>query len=182
MNAFSLQTKVIAGVVLALAVVLLAYCEKRSGIQIGQVEQKITASAEHVKHIEAAVAAVDRETKVEVARAATKRSDYHAARAKVQLKGDSVIADGQRVELPSVAAALAKADTMSRQDSTAIKAQARSDTLEHVLVGALNDHVDLLQEEKRPRCSATCGIVVGTVGTALVVVIAVKVIQALGHK
>jgi hypothetical protein len=84
--------------------------------------------------------------------------------------------------MPSVAAALTKADTMSVQDSTAIGKQARSDTLKTVLVGALDHHVDLLQEEKEPRIGLKTGIAIGVVGTAAVVIIAVKIIKALGHR
>jgi hypothetical protein len=178
----SLRTKIVAGVVLAIAVVVLAYCERRAGIQVGQVEQKIVASGERVKQLEAAVAAVDKETAVQVEKSTTKRTEYRAARAKVEVKGDSVIADGQRVDMPSVAAALIKGDAMGTQDSTAIREQARSDTLQHVLVGALDHHVDLLQEEKRPRFGTKTGIAIGVVGTVGVVYVAVRIIKAVAHK
>jgi hypothetical protein len=91
------------------------------------------------------------------------------------LKGDTVIADGQTVVLPSVANLVRVADSRGEQDSTSLAKQ-------NLLIAGLDHHVDLLQEAKRPRCSTKCGIVIGTAATVTVVVIAVKIIRAVGHR
>jgi hypothetical protein len=182
MVAVSVRAKILAGVAIAIVIVVFGFCERQSGKKIGALNQKVVASAARVKSAELAVRAADPVAKAEVEKSVTKRANYHEARATVEVKGDSVFADGQRVDMPSVAAALEKADTMSTQDSTAIREQARSDTLKTALVGALNDHVDLLQEEKRPRIGMKTGIAIGVVGTCAVVYIAVKIIRAVGHR
>jgi hypothetical protein len=182
MNAFSLRTKIFAGVGLAIAVAVFGFCERRAGVQVGALDQKIVASAARVKQTETAVAAADQETKVEVKKLVTKNADYQGARAKVELKGDTVVADGQSVVMPSVAAALVKADSLSVQVAPTVIKQTRSDSLQKVLAGALNDHIDLLQKEKKPRIGVKTGIAIGVVGTVGVVYIAVKIIRAIGHK
>jgi hypothetical protein len=182
MSPLSLKTKIIAGAGVVIVLAVCGWCIRRDGIKLGQVEQKIVASAERVKNIETAVATADQETKVETKKLVTKNADYRSARSKVEVKGDSVIADGQRLEMPSVALALTKADTLSNQVMPTVEKQARSDTLQHALVGALNDHVDLIQQEKRPRFGTKTGIAIGVVGTIAVVYIGVRIIQALGHK
>lgn len=164
----SLQQKIIAGVAIAIAVLVFGWCQRREGQKVGAIDQEIHASAVVVKAQKADVA-------VEIKKSVTKRAEYHAARAKVELKGDTVVADGQTVVMPSVAAALVKADSMSAQDSTSIAKQ-------NLLVGALDHHVDLLQEAKRPRFGTKTGIAIGVVGTAAVVYLAVKIIKAVAKR
>lgn len=178
----TLQQKILAGVLVVIAIAVFGWCQRREGVKTGALNQEIVTSTAAVKDLKLEAVVVDKAAQVEVKKSVAKRADYQAARAKVELKGDTVIADGQSIVLPSVAAALVKADTMSVEDSTAIAKQARSDTLKTVLVGALDHHVDLLEEAKRPRCSVKCGVVIGTVTTVAVVIIAVKIIRAVGHK
>lgn len=177
-----LRTKIIAGVAIAIAVVVLAYCERRAGKSIGALSQKIVASSARVNEIETTVAAADAETRVEVKKLVTKNADYRGARANIELKGDTVVADGQRVELPSVVAALVKADSLSAQVPPTVVKQTRSDSLQNVLVGALDHHIDLLEEAKKPRIGVKTGVVIGVVVTVGVVYIGVKIIRAIGHK
>lgn len=182
MKYLTLRNKIIAGVAIAIAVLVFGWCQRREGVKQGQLDQKITASAEKVEDLKLEAALVDADAKVEVKKAIAKRPEYRAARAKIEVKGDTVIADGQSVVLPSLADFVKVADSGHAQDSTAIDKQARSDTLQKVLVGALDDHVDLLQEAKRPRFGTKTGIAIGVVGTAAVVYVAVKIIRVLGHR
>lgn len=177
-----LRALIVAVVALAIAGLVLAYCERSAGRSIGALSQKIVASTARVKSIETAVAAAVADTKVETKKLVTKDADYQGARAKVALKGDTVIADGESVVLPSVAAALVKADSLSVQVAPTVVKQTRSDSLQNVLFGAYREHVDLLQEEKKPRIGLKTGIAIGVVATVGVVYLGVKIIRALGHK
>lgn len=164
----SLRTWIVAGVGILIAFALFGFCERRAGKEEGAIKQEIKESAVVVK-------ARKQESAIEVKKSVAKRAEYHAARAKVEVKGDTVIADGQTVVMPSVANLVKVADARGDQDSTSI-------TKQDLLVGALSDHVDLLQKEKSPRCGKKCGIVIGVVGTAGVVYVAVRIIKALAHK
>jgi hypothetical protein len=168
MKTLSLHQKIIAGVALVVAVAVFGWCQRREGQQLGAINQEIKASA-------VVVQAQKVDAGVEVRKSVAKRTEYHAARAKVEIKGDTVIADGQTVVLPSVANLIKVADSRGAQDSTSLAKQ-------NLLIGSLDHHVDLLQEAKRPRCSTKCGIVIGTAVTVTVVVIAVKVLRAVSHK
>jgi hypothetical protein len=163
MKTLSLQQKIIAGVAILIAVAVFGWCQRREGQKVGAVDQEIKAAAVVVTARKAAAG-------VELKKSVAKRAEYHAARAKVELKGDTVIADGQSVFLPSVANLVKVADSRGEQDSTSIAKQ-------NLLIGSLDHHVDLLQEAKRPRCSTKCGIVIGTAATVTVVVVVAKVIQ-----
>lgn len=182
MKPLSLRTKIIAGVAAVVLLSVFGWCEHRAGVKVGALDQKIVASAARVKSIETAVAAADQETKVEVNKLVAKNADYRGARAKVELKGDTVIADGQSIVLPSVAAALVKADSLSIQVPPTVVKQTRSDSLNTVLVGALDHHIDLVEELHKPRIGVKTGIAIGVVGTAAVVVIAVKIIRAVARR
>lgn len=178
----TLEEKVIAGVAILLVVIFGAWWIHRDGEKAGAVDQEIKASAVVVTAAKADVAAARAAAKVEVAKLVTKRTDYRAARAKIEVKGDSVIADGQRVDMPSVAAAIARADTVSDQIPPTLAKETRSDTLQAVLAGALDHHVDLLQEEKKPRIGLKTGVAIGVVGTVAVVYIGIRIIRAVAHK
>jgi hypothetical protein len=178
----TLQTKIIAGVAIAIAVLVFGWCQRREGAKTGALNQEVKMSAVVVSAAKADVAVAAADAKVETKKLVAKNEDYRSSRSKVEIKGDSIFADGQRLELPSVALALTKADTLSDQVLPTVAKQARSDTLQKVLVGALDRHVDLIQEEKRPRIGMKTGIAIGVVGTCAVVYIGVRIIQALGHK
>jgi hypothetical protein len=162
------RTKIVAGVAVAIALAVFGFCERRAGQQIGAVNQELKASA-------IVVTAERADAVVEVKKSVAKRAEYNAARAKVELKGDTVIADGQSVVLPSVANFVKVADSRGVQDSTSLAKQ-------DLLVGGLDHHIDLLEEAKKPRCSTKCGLVIGAAVTVTVVVIAVKIIKAVGHR
>lgn len=164
----SLRTWILAGVVAAIALAVFGFCERRAGKQEGAVNQEIKASAVVVKARKADAA-------IEVKKSVTKRAEYNAARAKVEVKGDTVVADRQSAVMPSVAALVKVADARGSQDSTSIAKQ-------DLLVGALSDHVDLLQQEKKPRIGFKTGVALGVVATGVVVYVAVKIIKAVGHK
>jgi hypothetical protein len=168
MKALSLKQKILVGVAIAIAVAVFGWCQRREGQQLGAINQEIKASA-------VVVQAERTGAGVEVKKSVAKKAEYHAVRAKVELKGDTVIADGQTVVLPSVANLVRVADSRGDQDSTSLAKQ-------NLLIAGLDHHVDLLQEAKRPRCSTKCGIVIGTAATVTVVVIAVKIIRAVGHR
>lgn len=164
----SSKQKIIGVVVIVVAFGVFGFCQRREGQQLGAINQEIKASA-------IVVQAQKAEAGVEIKKSVAKRTEYHAARAKVELKGDTVIADGQAIVLPSVANLIKVADSRGAQDSTSLAKQ-------NLLIGSLDHHVDLLQEAKRPRCSTKCGIVIGTAATVTVVVIAVQIIKAVGHR
>jgi hypothetical protein len=164
----TMRQKIIGAAVIIIGVALFGWCEKRSGIQSGALSQEIKASAVVVNARKADVA-------VQLKKSVAKRAEYKAARAKVTVKGDTVIADGQSVVMPSVANLVKIADSRGEQDSTSMAKQ-------DLLVGALDHHVDLVQEMKKPRIGVKTGIAIGVVGTVAVVYIGVKIIKALGHK
>lgn len=168
MKTLSLKQKILAGVAIAITVGVFGWCQRREGQQLGAINQEIKASAVVVKAQRVAAGA-------EVKKSIAKKAEYHAARAKVELKGDTVIADGQTVVLPSVARLVKVADSRGAQDSASLAKQ-------NLLIAGLDHHVDLLQEARRPRCSTKCGVVIGTATTVTVVVIAVKILRAVGHR
>jgi hypothetical protein len=168
MKTLSLQQKIVAGVAIAIAVAVFGWCQRREGQKAGAINQEIRASAVVVQAQKADVA-------VDLKKSVAKRTEYHAARAKVEVKGDTVIADGQSIVMPSVANMVKVADSRGDQDSTSMRKQ-------DLLIAGLDHHIDLVEEMKKPRCSRTCGIVIGTAATVTVVVIAVKIIRAVGHK
>lgn len=169
---------VVAG---AVAIAVFGWCQKRSGISIGAQDQRIQTAAAGVQELKLEKVIVDQVAAEEVKKSDRIRPERRAARAKVEIRGDTVIADEQTIVLPSVASLIRVDDRQSAQDSTSIKAQARSDSLGKILVAGLDKHVDLLEEAKRPRCSRTCGIVIGTVGTVAVVYVVAKVVAAIRH-
>ena len=168
MKKLSLKQKLVAGVAIAIAIAVFGWCQRREGQKVGAVNPELKANAVVVQAQKADVV-------VEVKKSVAKRKEYHAARAKVELKGDTVIADGQAVVLPSVADLVKVADSRGEQDSTSIAKQ-------NLLIASLDHRVDLLQEMKRPRCSRKCGVVIGVAGTAAVVYVAVRIIQATGRR
>lgn len=164
------RKRILAGALVLVALAVFGFCERRAGVKAGAVDQEIKASAIVVK---AARADVDVELKKSIA----KRKEYHAARAKIQVKGDTVVADGQSVVLPAVAGFVRVADSRGDQDSTSIRKQ-------DLLVAATDHHVDLVQEMKKPRCGKNCGIAIGVVGTVGTVYVVFRVIDAIAkaHK
>lgn len=164
----SLWRKILAGAVIAIAIGVFGWCQRRDGEKAGAVNQEIKASAIVVTARKAAVA-------TELEKSVAKRVEYHTARAKVELKGDTVIADGKTVELPSVASLITVADARGAQDSASLAKQ-------NLLVSSLDHHVDLLAEAKRPRCSTKCGIVIGTATTLTLVVVVSKIVRAISHR
>lgn len=178
----SLRTWILAGAGLLIIFAVFGFCQRRAGKQEGAVNQKIVASAERVKSIEVAVDKADKAAGVETKKLVTKNADYRAARTKVETKGDTVISDGQTVVMPSAAAALKRADSLSAQVTPTVVEHARSDSLKTVLVGALSDHVDLLQQEKKPRIGFKTGVALGVVATGVTVYVAVRIIKALAHR
>ncbi|MFL5481126.1 MAG: hypothetical protein ACJ8AK_02970 [Gemmatimonadaceae bacterium] len=177
MNVFSLRNKIIAGVAAIIILAACGWCIRRDGVKAGELGEKIAATAEKAKQLEAALAAANESADVETQKLVAKDSDYRAARSKVETKGDSVIADGKRVELPSVVAALVKADSLSIQVPPTVVKEAAKDTLQNLLVGTLNDHVDLLEQKKEPRFGTKTGVVIGVVGTTVAVYITYRVIK-----
>lgn len=178
----TLRQKITAGVVAIAILGVAGWCIRRDSFNAGRVDQRLETSATAVKHLTIEKVVVDKAADVEVKKSIAKRPEYRAARAKIEIQGDSVFADGQRLELPSLADFVKVADARAGQDSTTIVKQAEARSKGDILVGALTSHVDLLQEVKKPRCSRKCGVVIGVAGTAVVVIIAVKIIQAVGHR
>lgn len=161
--------------------IVLSFCSRRNGIEIGAQDQRIQTAATDVKELKLEKVIVDQVAEKEVAKSDRIRPERRAARAKVEIRGDTVIADEQTIVLPSVASLIRVDDRQGAQDSTSIHAQARSDTLANKLIAGLDVHVDLLEEAKRPRCSRKCGIAIGVVGTVGVVYVVVKVVAAIRH-
>lgn len=182
MKPFSLQTKIIAGVAIAIALATGAWFIHRDGVEAGQVDQKIEASAVSTKQNRAIAAVAQKAADAQVKKSDSVRVVYHAKRSKVEVKGDSVFADGQAVDMPSVASLIAEADSRGAQDSTTISSSGASKAAVDSLVSSLDGRVDLLQEAKRPRFGTKTGVAIGVVGTAAVVYIAVKIIRALAHR
>jgi hypothetical protein len=168
MRSLTLQQKILAVVALVIAVVVFGWCQRREGVKVGAVNQEIKASA-------IVVTAEKADVQVELKKSVAKRTEYKAARAKVEIKGDTIFADGKEIEMPSVVGLIKVADARGAQDSTSMAKQ-------DLLVGALDHHVDLLEEAKKPRCSTKCGVVIGTVGTVAVVYVAIRIIKAVAHK
>lgn len=163
-----LSQKILAGIAAIAVLAVAGWCIRRDGINRGAIDQRIQTSATEVKELKHDAVVVRAQT-------IAKRKEYHAARSKVELEGDTVVADGKTVELPSVASLIRVADAHSAQDSVD---QAKQD----LLVAGLDKRVNLLEEAKRPRCSMKCGVVVGTAGTIAVVYVVVKIIKAVGHR
>lgn len=153
------------GLLVIWAVIALVH---RDGEKKGAVRQELKANAVVVEAEKADVA-------TEVKKSVAKRAEYHAARAKVVVEGDTVIADGKTVELPSVASLIRVADSRGAQDSASMAKQ-------DLLIGTLGKRVDLLEDTKQPWCGRKCGIAIGVGGTAAAVYIAVRIIKAVAHK
>lgn len=168
MKPFTWPEKIAAGVIVCLAIGVFAWLIHRDGEKKGALLQEIKASA-------VVVTAARSDVKVEALKSATKKAEYHAARAKVVLQGDTVIADGKSIDLPSVANLIRVADARGAQDSTSMAKQ-------NLLVGALDHHVDLVQELHAPRFGTKTGIAIGVVATVGVTYLAVKIIRAVAHK
>src|SRR4051812_37474087 len=100
----SLQQKIIAVAASLIAIVAFGWCMRHEGEKRGAVDQKLEANAGQVKELKLEAVVVDRAAAIEVKKSVAKKAEYHAARAKVELKGDTVFADGKEVVLPSVAA------------------------------------------------------------------------------
>jgi hypothetical protein len=177
-----LQSKIIAGALVAIALVVFGWCEHRSGVKAGAVDQKLEANAVSVKQNRAAAVVVQKAADVEVKKSAIVRITYRAARAKVEVKGDTVISDGQSIVLPAVANLIKVSDTLAVQDSVTIEKTGASKAAVDSLVSSLDGRVDLLQEVKKPRIGMKTGIAIGVVGTVGVVYIGIKIIRALAHK
>lgn len=156
---------IVVGLLVIVAVISLVH---RDGEKKGAVNQELKTNAAEVKDLRVAAVVVRKQSE-------TKKAEYHAARAKVELKGDTVVADGKSIELPSVASLITVADARGAQDSVSL---AKQDTL----IAALGKRVDLLEEAKQPWCGRKCGIAVGAVGTVGLVYVAVRIIRAVGHK
>ena len=182
MNLFSsVRNRIIAGVGLGVTLAVCGWCIHRDGVKAGELGEKIAVTAEKAKQLKTAIAAAKKSAEVETAKLVAKTSDYQTARSKVETKGDSVIADGARARMPSVVAALVKADSLAVQVAPTVIKKAASDSLENLLVGTLNDHVDLLEQKKEPRFGTKTGFAIGVVGTAAAVILAVKIIRAIGR-
>lgn len=182
MKRLSLKTKIIAGVAIAVVLLVLGWCRQREAFNAGRADQRLETNAGVVKELRTKAVVVDKAAAVEVKKSVAKRAEYHAARAKVEVKGDTVFADGKQIEMPSVTDLIRVADSRGDQDSTTIVKQAAQDTANKAINWGLGQRVDLLEEAKRPRCSRKCGVAIGVAGTAAVVVIAVKILRAVGHK
>lgn len=176
-----IQLVMIAVIAGALLLGVVSFCSRRNGIAIGGQDQRITTAAADVKELRLEKVIVDQVAEEEVKKSDRIRPERRAARAKVQLRGDTVIADGQTIVLPSVVSLIRVDDRQGVQDSTSIRAKARSDSLGNVLVGGLDKHVDLLEEAKRPRCSRKCGVAIGVVGTVGAVVVVVQIVKLFRH-
>lgn len=176
------RRKIVAGVIAIAILAVVGFCIRRDGIRTGRENQAIAANEIVVKDLKAKGAVVDKAAAVDVKKSIAKKAEYHTARAKVEIKGDTVFADGRQIEMPSVVSLIKVADSRGAQDSTTIVKQAAQDTANKAINWGLGQRVDLLEEAKRPRCSRTCGIVIGTAATVTVVVIAVKIIRAVGHR
>lgn len=160
---------------------ILSFCSRRDGIAIGAQDQRITAAAADVQELKLEKVIVDKVADAEVVKSDRIRTERRTARAKVELRGDTVIADGHAIELPSVSSLIRVDDRQGVQDSTSIDVKARSDSLGKILIAGLDKHVDLLEEAKRPRCSRKCGIAIGVGGTVAAVVVVAKIITAFRH-
>jgi hypothetical protein len=182
MNLLSLRNKIIAGIALVLAVVVFGWCEHRSGAAAGALNQKIVAAGDKVTEKKLAAVIVDKVAQVEVKKSVAQRADYRVARSKVDVQGDSVFADGERIQSRSIADLVKAADKVVVQDSTTIVKQVENTAGRDSVIAALDSHVDLLKEDKQPRFGVRTGVVVGAVGTVVVVVIAVKIIKAVAHR
>jgi hypothetical protein len=135
-----------------------------------------------VDELEPVVAAAAQAADVETKKLVAKSEDYRSARSKVEVKGDSVIADGARVELPSVASALVKADSLSVQVAPTVIKEAAKDSANLVFYKAVDAHDSALEKEKSPWCGKKCGITIGVAGTAAGVLLVAKVIHLVTHK
>lgn len=165
---WSLAEKIVAGVVTLLVVAGFAFLIHRDGERQGAVKQELKVNAGHVQELRAAAVVVRAKT-------VAKRKEYRAARAKVVVKGDTVIADGKTVELPSVASLIRVADSRGAQDSTDMAKQ-------DLLIATLGQRVNLLERVKEPRCGRKCGIAIGVAGTGAVLYVAIRIIGAARHK
>jgi hypothetical protein len=191
-----LQTKILLGLGVTIALAVAAWFVHRDGIAKGAVDQKLATNATAIvtSNKKTAVDSVAVVVAEKVADTAVKRSlavrkTYNAARAKIVVKGDSVFVDGQSLELPSLADFVNVADSRVALDSTAIVKVVAADTSKSVMLSdnrvgiALRDErVDVLEDAKRPWCSVKCGVAIGVGTTVVVVVLAVKVIRAVSHK
>jgi hypothetical protein len=172
----SFRTKMIAGVAVIVALAVCGWSLRRSGIAIGKLGERVVETRRHVDELRPVVAAAAKAADVETKKLVAKNSDYRAARAKVEVKGDSVIADGQRVELASVAAALVRADSLSIQVAPTVVKQAAKDTANLVFYHAVDAHDSALEQEKEPWCGRKCGVAIGVGTTVGVVYVAVRII------
>lgn len=178
----SFRTKLIAGVVAIAVLAVCGWCIRQDGIATGKIGERVVESRKRVAELRPVVAAAAKAADVETKKLVTKNSEYRAARAKVEVKGDSVIADGQRVELPSVAAALVHADSLSVQVAPTVVKQAAKDSVNLVFYKAVDAHDSALEQEKEPWCGRKCGIAIGVGTTVGVVYVAVRIIRAVAHK
>lgn len=166
----------------AIALAVCGWCIRRDGIAIGKIGERVAETRRHVDELRSVVAAATKAADVEVKKSVAKRTEYRAARSKVEVKSDSVFADGQRLELPSVAALVKTSDAVVVQDSTTFVKQAAKDSVNLVFYKAVDAHDSALEREKEPWCGRKCGVAIG-VGTTLgVVYAAVRIIRAVGHK
>jgi hypothetical protein len=170
---------IIVGLFVVAAVVALVH---RDGVKKGAVKQELKENAAVVKDLRAKAVVADKAAAVEVKKSVAKRAEYHAARAKVEVKGDTVFADGRQIEMPSVVALIKVADSRGDQDSTTISKQAAQDTANKAVDWGLGKRVNLLEHEKQPLCGRKCGIAIGVAGAGVVVIVAVHIINALGHR
>lgn len=152
----------VIGLVVVIAVIALVH---RDGEKKGAVRQELKTNAAEVKQSKAEVVVARAESE-------QKREVYHVARSKVVLEGDTVVADGKTVELPSVATLIKVADARGAKDSTSLAKQ-------DLLIATLGKRVDLLQQEKEPWCGRRCGITIGVAGTIGVAYVIVKVVLPL---
>jgi hypothetical protein len=196
MKPITLQSKIIAGVAIAIAVVVFGLCERHAGEKIGAVDQKLVTNAAAIRTsdkktaVDSVAAVVDEKVAdTAVKKSVAARAPYRAARSKIVLKGDSVFVDGQSLELPSIAAFVNVADSRVATDSTAIAKVVAADTSKSVMISdnrvgiALReDRNGILEKATRPWCSVKCGVAIGVGTTVVVVVIAVKILKAVSHK
>jgi hypothetical protein len=174
--------RIAAGVVAIAVLAVCGWCIRRDGIAVGALDQKISAAADKSKILERVIHQVDDSAKIEAQKSVAKKAEYHAARAKVRLEGDTVIADGQHAVMPSVTQLIKAADARGEQDSTTIVKEVDKSAARDSLIAAQGVHIDLLQEAKRPRFGTKTGFVVGAAATVGVIWVAVKIIKVVAKR
>jgi ElaB/YqjD/DUF883 family membrane-anchored ribosome-binding protein len=179
-----LRVKLLGAATIAIIIMLfvVGWCERRTGVAIGKIGEKVAETGALVDRLEPVVAAAAKAADVETKKLVAKSEDYSSARSKVEVNGDSVIADGQRVELPSVASALVKADSLSVQVAPTVIKEAAKDSVNLLFYKAVDAHDSALEKEKSPWCGKKCGITIGVAGTAAGVLLVAKVIHLVTHK